>query len=106
MSIPICWNHPWGRPILVADFKRSLRAERKVADRKARSLKDCSTTLGRVSLLWLVMVGLGARAGDLLSDYQSSPAQSTYGLVSRVEFSTGLVELAPRLLVQSPAGTM
>lgn len=60
--------------------------------------------------LLFCLLALGAPADSpaagLLDDFQPSTRLSPHGKVSKIEFSTGLVELDPRVLVHSPAGAM
>ena len=46
------------------------------------------------------------RAQEVLSDYTPSNVASPYGELSIVRLSTGLVELAPKILVYAPPGAM
>jgi len=43
---------------------------------------------------------------ELLSQYQPTSVASTYGAVSSVRFTTGVIELQPKVLAYSPPGTM
>jgi hypothetical protein len=45
-------------------------------------------------------------ADDLLQDFQPSERTSEFGKVSKVQFSTGRVDLRPNVLVYSPPGLM
>ena len=64
-------------------------------------------TLGRQLLLLFAALCAGKAADiELLNEFRPSPLRSAYGEVSKVEFSTGLVELDSKVLVHSPAGTM
>ena len=47
----------------------------------------------------------GAFATELLTEFQPSDRESSYGTVSQVQFSSGLVDLQADTLVQSPKGT-
>ena len=47
----------------------------------------------------------GALAIELLTEFQPSDRESSYGTVSQVQFSSGLVDLQADTLVQSPKGT-
>ena len=60
----------------------------------------------RILVLALMAGGSsGAFAAELLADFQPSDRESPHGLVSRVRFSSGLVDLRADALIQSPKGT-
>ena len=54
----------------------------------------------------LLMLAGSARGNDLLQDFQPSERTSPFGKVSKVVFSTGIVDLRPNALVYSPPGLM
>src|SRR5260370_4372358 len=57
--------------------------------------------------LFAISIACSSMAGaDLLSDFQPAGVESSYGAVRRVQFSTGLVDLGPHVLVHSPPGSM
>ena len=59
------------------------------------------------SALFAISIACSSMAGaDLLADFQPAGVESSYGAVRRVQFSTGLVELGPHVLVFSPPGSM
>ena len=57
-------------------------------------------------LFFLTLCGGRAAEVELLTKFQPSPIHSAYGAVSKVEFSSGLVQLDSKVLVHSPPGTM
>jgi hypothetical protein len=63
-----------------------------------------------IPVLALATLGFGgagaAEPAETLADYAPANAASEYGQVNVLRFSTGVVELEPNALVQSPAGTM
>src|SRR5215831_17353656 len=69
-----------------------------------------SSSRSQAFLLTLAWAGLcspaRAPAQDILSGYAPANLASPYGLLSVVRLTTGLVELAPKILVYAPPGVM
>jgi len=66
----------------------------------------CLTLLILASAICAPSRAARADGPELLAQYQSTTVASDYGAVSSVRFTTGVVELQPKVLAYSPPGTM
>jgi hypothetical protein len=72
-----------------------------------RERQRASILLAALDLVFCVSIRPAQAAiSEPLSDYTAAGVTSEYGTVSVVRFSTGVVELKPKALVQSAPGTM